>query len=622
MTTNKQYKVRIIVITTIVSVLILAIGGYFVYLDMQKQPSKKSIVDTATAEKYPENVKQNVTPTKEKDDILDADKISEEDLDAQELEQILSLELLGSKELEDVQRKIFKENSKAVVVVTAYDENGNAINQGSGFIVRRDGAVVTNYHVISKARSIKVKAGDKVFDVEGLIFTDKENDLVILKARAKNMPVVKLGVIEKANIGEHIYVISSPVGLENTISDGLLSGIREIDEKREVLQITAPVSPGSSGGPVFNINGEAIGVVTFLIQEAQNLNFAMPVELIKDKISSKSVTEIKGSGIEDYEMTPEHWFNLGNAYYDSGKYKEAIKSFKQALRINPDDAEAHFNLGVAYGGLGKYKEAIESYKQAIRIDPDCRDAHYNLGVAYYESGRHQEAIESYKHTIRIDPDCKSAHYNLGLTYGKLGKREEAIEACKQAIRINPDDAKALSFLGTCYVFLDKHKEAIDAYEQAIRIDPDYAVAHSGLGLVYNFIGKHNEAIKALKQAIRFNPDYADTHNNLGLAYYNTGRYKEAIESYKQAIKVDPDFALAHNGLGIAYGYLGKYEEAIESYKQAIRIDPDDATAHYGLGVTYIILRDKSSALKQHKILKKLDTKMAKELLGMIYTELD
>ena len=75
--------------------------------------------------------------------------------------------------------RIFRENSKAVVVVTPYDEKGNAIGQGSGFIVRADGAVITNYHVISMARNIKVKAGNKVLDVEGLIFTDKENDLVI-----------------------------------------------------------------------------------------------------------------------------------------------------------------------------------------------------------------------------------------------------------------------------------------------------------------------------------------------------------------------------------------------------------------------------------------------------------
>ncbi|MBT4207776.1 hypothetical protein HOE22_05470, partial [Candidatus Woesearchaeota archaeon] len=97
---------------------------------------------------------------------------------------------------------IFKENSKAVVVVTAYDKKGNTIGLGSGFFVRADGAVVTNYHVIGMASDIKVTAGDKVLDVEGLIFSDEKNDLVILKAKARNMPVVKLGVVGKANIGE------------------------------------------------------------------------------------------------------------------------------------------------------------------------------------------------------------------------------------------------------------------------------------------------------------------------------------------------------------------------------------------------------------------------------------
>jgi len=361
-TTNKQYKVRIIVITTIVSVLILAIGGYFVYLDIQKQPPKKSIVDTATAEKYPENVKQNVTPTKEKNDILDADKISEEDLDAQELEQILSLELLGSKELEDVQRKIFKENSKAVVVVTAYDENGNAINQGSGFIVRRDGAVVTNYHVISKARSIKVKAGDKVFDVEGLIFTDKENDLVILKAKAKNMPVVKLGVIEESVIFfQTVCVISNHEGLENTISTPILMDNNTILGRKIPEIVSTPDLPVvSSGSPVFNRNGEVIGVVT-VFKEAQYFKFVMPVDLIKDKISSKKVTAIKEADLEDFEKTIGYWmvfYSLGESYASLDMYKEAMEAYKQVIRIKPDYAKAHFNLGATPPPSGKHKNVV------------------------------------------------------------------------------------------------------------------------------------------------------------------------------------------------------------------------------------------------------------------------
>ncbi len=276
--------------------------------------------------------------------------------------------------------RIFKENSKAVVVITAYDEKGNAISRGSGFIVRRDGAVVTNYHVINMAKDIKVKAGDKIFDVEGLIFTDKENDLVILKAKAKDMPVVKLGVIGKANIGENVYVIGNPSGLENTISVGLLSRIRKIDEKREILKMTVPASPGSSGSPVFKRNGEVIGVVTSSsISGTRNSCFAISVKLIKDKISSKSVTAIKESGLEDFAM---YWFYLGGAYGKSDRYEEAIEAYKQAISIDPDYANAYYNLGVAYGNLGKYKEAIASSRQAIRIDPDYANAYYNLGVAY------------------------------------------------------------------------------------------------------------------------------------------------------------------------------------------------------------------------------------------------
>ncbi len=396
--------------------------------------------------------------------------------------------------------RIFKENSRAVVKVTAYDEKGNEIGRGSGFIVRRDGAVVTNYHVIGKAKDIKVKAGNKIFDVEGLIFTDKINDLAILKARAKNMPVVKLGVIGEANIGEHVYVIGYPLGLENTISVGLLRGIREIDEKREILQITAPVSPGSSGSPVFNSNGEVIGVATTsehatTPHKTRNLAFAISVKLIKNKFSSKSVIAIKDSGLEDYINTAMYWNQLGLAYGESGKYKEAIKSYKQAIRIDPDFVHAHNNLGAAYYMLGRYQEAIKSHKQALRIDPDYRDAHYNLGIASYELDKYEEAIKSYKHAIRIDPDLAEAHYNLGAAYYMLGRYQEAIKSYKLAIRIDPEDREAHYNLGIAYGETGKHEEAIESYKQAIRIDPDDADAHYNLGDAYLQLNDRGSALE-------------------------------------------------------------------------------------------------------------------------------
>jgi tetratricopeptide (TPR) repeat protein len=110
-----------------------------------------------------------------------------------------------------------------------------------------------------------------------------------------------------------------------------------------------------------------------------------------------------------------------------GKQKEAIESFKQAIRINPDDALAHYNLGGDYYDSGKHEEAIESYKQALRIDPGFAQAHYNLGFAYYTSGKYKEAMESYKQALMINPDLALAHNNLGYAYVDINDRDSALE---------------------------------------------------------------------------------------------------------------------------------------------------------------------------------------------------
>lgn len=287
--------------------------------------------------------------------------------------------------------KIFKDNSKSVVVVVTYNDKGEPISQGSGFIVRSDGAIVTNYHVISNAKSIKVKVGGEILDVEGLIYTDKENDLVILKVKGEKLPVVKLGDIAKANIGEKVYVISSPEGLENTISDGLLSGIRDITSDKKILQITAPISPGSSGGPVFNGDGEVIGIATFLVKGAQNLNFAMPVNLIKNKLIGKKVIALKNINIEDFVNTAEYWFVIGYYLESIGSYNEAIEGYRIAIMKKPDYFNAYFRLGYVYRRLSMEEEALKAIMQAIKIKPDS-NAYVILAILYGELEMKKEEI--------------------------------------------------------------------------------------------------------------------------------------------------------------------------------------------------------------------------------------
>ena len=560
---------------------------------------------------------------------------------------------------------LVKKVKPCVVLIETFDKDNKPIGRGSGFFIDNKGSLITNHHVIEGAYSATIKTSTgKEYPVQGIVAKDAEADIVKLVVNLPDANITFLNLsVNVPSEGEDIFVIGNPLGLESTVSSGIVSAVRDIPAFGKILQITAPVSPGSSGSPVINSKGEVIGIATLVVTEGQNLNFAIPsdkiialketsqITIFKTMMSRLSGSEFSllltadsnnaqsfyDKGFKELwqenwsaaltyfqkakEKNPDFadaWFYIGYCYHFLGRYEEAIESYKQAIRIKPNFAEAHFNLGVAYGKLGRHQDAIESCKQAIRIKPNFAAAHYYLGLAYGNLGRYQDAIESYKQAIRIKPDDADAHYCLGTTYGLLSQQQDAIESFKQAIRIKPDLAEAHCFLGFSYSSLGRYEDAVESYKQAIRIKPDYAEAHNNLGLAYSKLGRFEDAIEACKQAIRIKPDDTAAHNNLGVAYGSLGRHQEAIEAYKQAIRIEPDYADAHCNLGLAYYDLSRFQEAIESYKQAIRINPDYAKAHFVLGATYLIIGDKGSALEEYKILKTLDAELANKLFNLIY----
>ncbi|MGD0233056.1 MAG: tetratricopeptide repeat protein [Syntrophorhabdales bacterium] len=405
--------------------------------------------------------------------------------------------------------KIYAENSKAVVVVVAANEETRSISQGSGFIVREDGAVVTNYHVINTASKIRVKAGERIFDVEGLLYADAENDVAILKIDGKNLPTVKLGDLEKAQVGEKVFVISSPQGFENTISEGILSGIRRVDETRKVLQITAAISPGSSGAPVFNSKGEAIGIATFLVAEAQNINFAMPISLIKNRLHATTVVTAGEACSADFTKTAECWFYQGVAYGSNGMYERSVEAFGKAIQIKKDFSEAYFNLGVSYIGLGKYKEAREALEKVIQMKPDSADAYENLGAVFSKLGMYDDAIRTLKKAIAINAESAHAYYNLGVNYVNMENYRAALEAFKQAIRFQPDFAAAHGYLGVTYAKMKDYKMAADALKQSIRLKPDDPRSHYALGETYLALKDRPSALDEYKMLKQLDADLAD-----------------------------------------------------------------------------------------------------------------
>jgi hypothetical protein len=173
-------------------------------------------------------------------------------------------------------RQIAQTAFKSVVLLEMIDSQGQPVSLGSGFFIA-DGIIATNAHVIEGAAkgTAKLIGSEQKFSIQGTVAIDRHTDLALLKVGSSS-PVLILGPDAKPAIGEKVYVVGNPLGLEGTFSEGIVSGIRSI-QSDWILQMTAPISPGSSGGPVMNDSGTVIGVAEATFKNGQNLNLAVPV---------------------------------------------------------------------------------------------------------------------------------------------------------------------------------------------------------------------------------------------------------------------------------------------------------------------------------------------------------
>lgn len=179
----------------------------------------------------------------------------------------------------------------SVVTLKALDEKGQVQQTGSGFVINAEGLVVTNHHVIEGAHAAQVvfASGDSQ-EVAGITHVDKARDIAFLRIHATNLTAIELGDSDKLSLGEKAIAIGSPLGLEKTVTDGIVSQVRQENGIR-VVQHTAAISPGSSGGPLLNSEAKVIGINTFYLSKGQSLFFAMPSNYLKPFSGHLTVTK-------------------------------------------------------------------------------------------------------------------------------------------------------------------------------------------------------------------------------------------------------------------------------------------------------------------------------------------
>ncbi len=463
----------------------------------------------------------------------------------------------------------------ATVYLEMKDKNGKTLGIGSGFFVKPN-LIATNYHVIEGAAkgTAKLVGKSTTYNIEGVTATDKTNDLALLQVPAygiygvKGIKPLSLGDSDKVRIGETVYVAGNPKGLKGTFSDGIISSRRDKLTK-ERLQMTAPISPGSSGGPVLNKKGKVIGVSFMTIIGGQNLNFAIPSKYLKVLLEQKKPAKPLSQGKQS--ISAKTYFLWGNVKYDLGDYVGAIADYTMAIRLKPDDADAYYNRGNAKGRLGKHFAAISDFDITIRLNPNFSGAYNNRGIVKANLGQYFAAISDYDIAIRLKPDNAEAYINRGNAKDNLGQYFAAIADYDIAIRLKPDNAGAYVNRGRSKGNLGQHFAAIADYDIAIRLEPDAVDAYYNRGVAKGNLGQHSAAIADYDIAIRFQPNFASAYNNRGFAKNALGQHLDAITDFDTTIRLKPDHIRAYNNRGFAKIMLGRASEAKLDYQTALKL---------------------------------------------------
>lgn len=177
-------------------------------------------------------------------------------------------------------REIAAKATPSVVTIRGTD------SLGSGFVVKKEGWIATNLHVLAPGDKLTVvTAGGLELPVIEVLAVDDDHDLALVRVDAKDLPVLEVADSDLVRPGDPVVAIGHPLGFEDTVSDGLVSAVREVSPELTVLQISAPIAPGSSGGPLIDAHGGVIGVATLVARDGQNLNFGMPTRYLRALMS-------------------------------------------------------------------------------------------------------------------------------------------------------------------------------------------------------------------------------------------------------------------------------------------------------------------------------------------------
>ena len=231
----------------------------------------------------------------------------------------------------------------------------------------------------------------------------------------------------------------------------------------------------------------------------------------------------------------------GVLFYEAGDLETAVSRFSEAIKLNPQFADAYNNRGLALTELGHTAQAIHDFDKAVELAPNMALAYFNRGLAQYEQGDYDRVIGDVNEAIRLAPDAPETYAMRGRAQMERGETASAIADFSEAIRLHPDYAEAYCNRGIAHLLDENIEQALADLDKAIRLDPASVVAFSHRGVARLRSGDLDGAIADLTQAIQLEPNDPIAYNMRGAAYCEKGLYSQAIADCDEALRLDPDY---------------------------------------------------------------------------------
>lgn len=339
-----------------------------------------------------------------------------------------SAQTAGSPPLEALAAKV----RPSVVEITGSIEGSDDTSYGTGFVVKEPGLVVTNAHVLRGVRLPMVRTFEgAVLASTELILVDERVDLALLRVRGLTAPPLPLAEGTPPAVGARVVAVGHPRGYDFTVSEGIVSAWRRLKESGpEMIQTTTPISPGSSGGPLLDLEGKVVGVASLTLTEGQNINFAVPVQEIGPVLAKGREVELALSKNSPERMPPEGLALLLKKERENGDLVHAADLANRAVSAHPRSLPVLLEAAEVAWSRGNYQQVEKLLSQIDQVQPGFGPARQVRAALLAQRGRCAEAVPEAEAALRANLDFEQAaeaHAVLGECLGRLSKPEEALE---------------------------------------------------------------------------------------------------------------------------------------------------------------------------------------------------